>query len=128
ELAHQGTLFLDEIAELPLAIQVKLLKVLQDRKVTRIGGSKSKNVDFRLIVATNQDLEEMVNQGKFRKDLFYRLNVIPITIPPLRDRKDDIYHLAQNYLSIFNKKYNMKKFFHSSTIDAFQQYEWPGNV
>lgn len=128
ELAHQGTLFLDEIAELPLAIQVKLLKVLQDRKVTRIGGSKSKNVDFRLIVATNQDLEEMVNQGKFRKDLFYRLNVIPITIPPLRDRKDDIYHLAQNYLSIFNKKYNMKKFFHSSTIDVFQQYEWPGNV
>lgn len=128
ELADRGTLFLDEIAELPLAIQVKLLKVLQERKVTPIGATDAKEVDFRLIAATNQDLEEMVRQGKFRKDLYYRLNVIPIIIPPLRERKDDIYQLAQQYLFVFNQKYHKNKFFHPSTLHAFQQYEWPGNV
>lgn len=128
ELADQGTLFLDEIAELPLAIQVKLLKVLQEKKVSRIGSHEVKNVNFRLVAATNQNLEEMVAQGKFRKDLFYRLNVIPITIPPLRDRKDDINQLAQYYLSFFNQKYETNKVFNSTTIDAFHHYEWPGNV
>ncbi|HLR69115.1 MAG TPA: sigma 54-interacting transcriptional regulator [Virgibacillus sp.] len=128
ELADQGTLFLDEIAELPLSIQVKLLKVLQEKKVTPIGGSEAKEVDFRLITATNQDLEALVKQGKFREDLFYRLNVIPITIPPLRERKDDIYKLAQHYLTIFNEKYHTNKFFHSKAMNAMQQYDWPGNV
>ncbi|MBP2258140.1 sigma-54 interaction domain-containing protein [Virgibacillus alimentarius] len=128
ELADQGTLFLDEIAELPLSIQVKLLKVLQEKKVTPIGGSEAKQVDFRLITATNQDLEVLVKQGKFREDLFYRLNVIPITIPPLRERKDDIYKLAQHYLTIFNEKYHTNKFFHSKAMNAMQQYDWPGNV
>ncbi|WP_088053537.1 sigma-54 interaction domain-containing protein [Virgibacillus dakarensis] len=128
ELADQGTLFLDEIAELPLAIQVKLLKVLQEKKVSRIGGYQVKNIDFRLIAATNQDLEELVKQGKFRKDLFYRLNVIPITIPPLRERNDDIYQLMRHYLIIFNQKYQTDKSFHSTTIDAFQHHQWPGNV
>ncbi|GIO24134.1 sigma-54-dependent Fis family transcriptional regulator [Oceanobacillus sp. J11TS1] len=128
ELAEGGTLFLDEVAELPVSIQVKLLKVLQEKKVTRIGGSKAKKVDFRLITATNQDLEAMVREKRFRKDLYYRLNVIPITIPPLRDRVDDIYTLAQHYLSIFNKKYKMNKSFHPSTIQAFLEYDWPGNV
>jgi len=128
ELADQGTLFLDEIAELPLSIQVKLLKVLQEKKVTPIGGSEAKEVDFRLITATNQDLEALVKQGKFREDLFYRLNVIPITIPPLRERKDDIYKLAQHYLTIFNEKYHTNKFFHTKAMNAMQQYDWPGNV
>lgn len=128
ELAEGGTLFLDEVAELPFSIQVKLLKALQEKRVTRIGASKAKKVDFRLITATNQDLEVLVNEGRFRKDLYYRLNVIPITIPPLRDRVDDIYFLAQHYLSIFNKKYKMNKSFHSSTIHAFLEYDWPGNV
>lgn len=128
EHANKGTLFFDEIAELPLTIQVKLLKVLQEKQITRIGGSKAKKVDFRLIVATNQNLEEMVLQGKFRKDLFYRLNVIPITIPPLRERREDIYQLSQYYLAIFNKKYQTNKIFLSATIDLFYNYDWPGNV
>ncbi|WP_269409904.1 sigma-54 interaction domain-containing protein [Lentibacillus daqui] len=128
ELADRGTLFLDEIAELPLAIQVKLLKVLQEKRITRIGGSTGKDVDFRLIAATNQNLEEMVSQGKFRKDLFYRLHVIPIIVPPLRERKEDIYHFTQHYLAIFNHKYETNKVLHPSTIAILQNYDWPGNV
>ena len=128
ELADRGTLFLDEVAELPLSVQVKLLKVLQEKRVTRIGGSKAKQVDFRLITATNQDLEKLVLEGKFRKDLYYRLNVIPINIPPLRERKDDIYQLAQHYLRVFNQKYKTNKAFHLSAIEAFMEYNWPGNV
>lgn len=128
ELADQGTLFLDEIGEIPLSQQVKLLKVLEEKKVVRVGGQKSIDVDFRLVAATNQDLKELVRQGKFREDLFYRLNVVPITIPPLRERKEDIYQLAHYYLAIHNQKYDTNKTFHSTTMEAFQQYDWPGNV
>lgn len=128
ELADKGTLFLDEIAELPLGMQVKLLQVLQEKKVTRIGGREAKDVDFRLVAATNQDLESMVKRGKFRQDLYYRLNVIPITIPPLRERPEEIYQLMHHYLSTFNAKYGMNKFFHSATVDALVNYGWPGNV
>lgn len=128
ELADQGTLFLDEIGEIPLDQQVKLLKVLEEKKLTRIGGSKEITVDFRIVTATNQDLPSLVKEGKFREDLFYRLNVVPINIPPLRERKEDIYQLAHYFLEKMNEKYKTKKTFHSTTIDAFQKYEWPGNV
>src|SRR5699024_9491314 len=106
ELADQGTLFLDEVGEIPLSQQVKLLKVLEEKKVVRVGGQKAIDVDFRLVAATNQDLKELVRQGEFREDLFYRLNVVPITIPPLRERKEDIYQLAHYYLAIHNQKYD----------------------
>lgn len=128
ELADQGTLFLDEIGELPLDQQVKFLKVLEEKKLTRIGGSKEIKVDFRVVTATNQNLTTLVEEGKFREDLFYRLNVVPIHIPPLRERKDDIYQLAQYFLEKMNEKYKSSKNFHSTTIAAFQKYEWPGNV
>lgn len=128
ELANQGTLFLDEIGEIPLNQQVKLLKVLENKEVMRVGGSKAIDVDFRLVTATNQDLEKLVKEGKFRKDLYYRLNVVPIVIPPLRERREDIYELAHYYLTKFNKKYNTNKVLHMKTITALQNYNWPGNV
>jgi TyrR family helix-turn-helix protein len=128
ELADKGTLFLDEIGELPLSVQAKLLKVLQEKKLTRVGGGKTKNIDFRLIASTNQNLKEMVSQGKFRQDLFYRLNVIPIHIPPLRERKEDIAMLAQHHLKKCNEKNSTNKFFDVATIDQLISYQWPGNV
>ncbi|USK70708.1 sigma-54 interaction domain-containing protein [Peribacillus asahii] len=128
EQAHNGTLFLDEIGELPLAIQVKLLKVLQEKKFTRIGGTKEYHIDFRLAAATNQNLEEMVQKGTFRLDLYYRLSVIPLHIPSLRDRKEDIALLINHYLELINKKYKTNKKLHSSTYEALIQYTWPGNV
>ncbi|WP_031409152.1 sigma-54 interaction domain-containing protein [Geobacillus vulcani] len=128
ELADKGTLFLDEIGELPLSMQAKLLKVLQEKKVIRVGGIKERTVDFRLIASTNQNLAEMVKQGKFRQDLFYRLHVIPIYVPSLRERKEDIFMLAQYFLKKFNQKYQMDKYFHPSIVDHLVQYDWPGNV
>ncbi|KFL15034.1 Fis family transcriptional regulator [Geobacillus stearothermophilus] len=128
ELADKGTLFLDEIGELPLSMQAKLLKVLQEKKVIRVGGIKERTVDFRLIASTNQNLEQMVKQGKFRQDLFYRLHVIPIYVPSLRERKEDIFMLAQYFLKKFNEKYQMDKYFHPSIVDHLIQYDWPGNV
>src|SRR5690606_11721715 len=98
ELANKGTLFLDEVGELPLNLQAKLLKVIQEKKVTRIGGTQTKQIDFRIIASTNRDLQEMVKEGKFREDLFYRLNVVPITILPLRERKDDLLQLCEFFL------------------------------
>jgi transcriptional regulator with PAS, ATPase and Fis domain len=126
--AHNGTLFLDEIGELPLAIQVKLLKVLQEKKFTPIGGKKEIHVDFRLVTATNKDLENMVQKGTFRLDLYYRLNVIPLYIPSLRERKEDIAMLINHYLNLMNNKYHTLKKLHSSTYDFLIQYSWPGNV
>lgn len=128
ELADKGTLFLDEVGELPLSVQAKLLKAIQEKKITSIGGVKAKNIDFRLVVSTNQDLEEMVRKGEFRQDLFYRLNVIPITIPSLRERKEDILMLAHFYLNKFNKKYKTDKFYDTATIEELTAYDWPGNV
>lgn len=128
EQAHNGTLFLDEIGELPLAIQVKLLKVLQEKKFIRIGGKKEQHIDFRLVTATNQNLEQMVEEGRFRLDLYYRLNVIPLYIPPLRERRDDIALLLNHNLEQMNKKYNTEKRLHSIAYKSLIHYNWPGNV
>lgn len=128
QLADKGTLFLDEIGELPLNLQTKLLKVIQDKKITRIGGTKTIEVDFRLITATNQKLEELTAQHAFREDLYYRLNVIYINVPPLRERKDDIFILAISFLNNFNRKYHLNKTLSPDLIDCFMSYDWPGNI
>lgn len=128
ELAHHGTLFLDEIGEMPLALQVKLLDFLQDQEIIRVGGTRKIKIDTRVITATNRNLEQMVNESRFRKDLFYRLNVIPIKIPPLRDRREDIPAMAEQFLEKFNNRYQMNKKFAPEVIDAFMEYNWPGNV
>ncbi|TWT06551.1 AAA family ATPase [Planococcus sp. CPCC 101016] len=128
EQAEQGTLFLDEIGELPLAMQSKLLRVLQEKKVMRVGGKKERQVNFRLITATNKNIEEMVENGEFRLDLFYRINIIPLQIPPLKERKEDLPILIQHYLQNLNEKYQLTKKIHASTYDALTQYSWPGNV
>ncbi|MGW6383537.1 sigma-54 interaction domain-containing protein [Peribacillus butanolivorans] len=128
EQADSGTLFLDEIGELPLAMQAKLLKVLQEKKIKRIGGKKESLINFRLIAATNQDLKGMVSEGKFRLDLFYRLNVIPIQIPALHERKEDIPLLIQHYLQKTNDKYQKLKKFHPTTYEVLTHYQWPGNI
>jgi PAS domain S-box-containing protein len=128
EIAHKGTLFLDEIADLPLKLQVKLLSVIQDQQVRRLGGTRSKMIDVRIIAATNQDLEKMVKLGKFREDLFYRLNVVQISIPPLRERRDEIPFLLIHFLNHFTKKYSLKSRFSKELIDSLCAYRWPGNV
>lgn len=128
ELANKGVLFLDEIGELPLHLQVKLLRVLQEREIQRIGGTKSIKVDVRVVAATNRNLKEMVNNGTFREDLFYRLNVIPISIPPLRKRKDDILPLTNLFLERKNKEYNLDKTMSAALKDFFYSFDWPGNV
>lgn len=128
EISDGGTLFLDEIGELPLNVQSKLLKVLQEKVVTRVGGLKPRKIDFRLIASTNQNLEEMVKKGRFRQDLYYRLNVIPIEIPPLRERKEDISLLIQYYVETFNEKYGTKKHLVPLAIEHLIAYNWPGNV
>ncbi|MFJ8265948.1 sigma-54 interaction domain-containing protein [Peribacillus asahii] len=128
EQAEGGTLFLDEIGEMPLGMQAKLLRVIQEKKITRIGGKEEKKINFRLVAATNQALAKMVEEGRFRLDLFYRLNVIPIHIPSLNKRKEDIPVLIQHYVQKTNDKYNKLKKFHPSTYDVLTQYEWPGNI
>ncbi|AHF97239.1 Fis family transcriptional regulator [Desulfurella acetivorans A63] len=128
ELANNGTLFLDEISELPLRMQVKLLKVLDEKSFIKVGGIKPIKSDFKLIAATNKDLEKLVKENKFREDLFYRLNVIQINIPPLRERKDDIPLLANFFMEKYNKKYNTNKKLGPKVFDAFLEYQWPGNV
>ncbi len=128
ELSDGGTLFLDEVADLPVNLQVKLLRVLQEREVMRVGGTKTKKVDFRLIAATNQDLEQLVKQNQFREDLFYRLNVVPVFIPPLRERKEDIVPLIISFLNKFNKKYGLIKKISPEVIQSLLQYDWPGNI
>jgi len=128
EVADNGTLFLDEVESMPLVLQGKLLRVLQDFEITRVGGTTPKKVDVRLICASNQDLEEMVQQKKFRLDLYYRLRVIPVYIPPLRERVEDIPHLITLFLSRFNNKYFKEKVFSSAAMDTLIKYSWPGNV
>jgi len=128
ELADTGTLFLDEIAELPLALQVKLLQVIQEKEFMRIGGTNPIRVDIRIIAATNQNLLKLVEEGKFREDMYYRLNVVNLAIPPLRERADDIIPLAQHFLQKLNKKYFQSKQFLPEALDAFLTYQWPGNV
>ncbi len=129
EMAHGGTIFLDEIGELSLALQVKLLRVLQERSFERVGGTRTINVDVRIIAATNQDLEVAVQEKRFRQDLYYRLNVIPITIPPLRERRSDIPLLANHFLAQFNRsKQTSIESIDAGAMTHFMEYAWPGNI
>ena len=129
ELADNGTLFLDEIGEMPMELQTKLLRVIQDGEFERLGGPKTIKVNVRLIASTNRKLEEEIRKGRFREDLFYRLNVFPITIPPLRQRKEDIPLLVDYFVAKFNKKTGKKiETVSKDTLLALQEYDWPGNV
>lgn len=128
DLANKGTLFLDEISELSYPLQVKLLKVIQEKKYTRVGGTETISSDFRLIAASNRNLEELVRNRKFREDLFYRLNVIPIDIPPLRERKEDIVALTNTFWEELNKKYGTNRKLDKEVYDILTDYDWPGNV
>ena len=128
ELASGGVLFLDEIGELTLPLQSKLLRVLETGEVKRVGSTIIKTVDVRIIAATNRDLRLMMEDGTFREDLYYRLNVIPITIPPLRKRHEDITVLATQFLCQLNKKYSTHKLFSGPALAALQNYDWPGNI
>ena len=126
QLADQGTLFLDEIGDMPLDLQVKLLRVLEEREVMPVGASRAVPFDVRLIAATHQDLEGMVARKEFREDLYYRLNVVPIVIPPLRDRQTDIAELCHYYISLYSDDRKMS--FTPKSIEVLSRYRWPGNV
>jgi len=129
ELAHGGTIFLDEIGDIPLATQVKLLRVLQEQKFERVGGSQTLEVDVRIIAATNKNLEESIMNGGFREDLFYRLNVITLEIPPLRNRRQDIQSLLEHFLNVYAKENKKKKFsFSKEAWELLTRYDYPGNV
>jgi transcriptional regulator with PAS, ATPase and Fis domain len=128
ETAIGGTVFLDEIGEISKDIQVKLLHSIEDKKIVRVGGRESIDLDIRLIAATNKDLSKMVRDGDFREDLYYRLNVISFAIPPLRERADDIVALAQYYLQVYNRKYNLNKQLGEEVMRILKEYNWPGNV
>jgi transcriptional regulator with PAS, ATPase and Fis domain len=129
EVASNGTLFLDEVGEMSPMTQVKLLRSLQDRKIRRVGGTEEITIDVRIIAATNQDLKKGIEEGRFREDLFYRLNVISFTMPPLRQRKDDIPLLANHFLAEYCAKQGKKlKRFAPEVINVFEAYPWPGNV
>jgi transcriptional regulator with GAF, ATPase, and Fis domain len=129
ELADKGTLFLDEIGDIPLALQPKLLRVLQEQEFERLGSGRTHRVDVRLVAATHQDLQRMVKRSEFRSDLYYRLNVFPITLPPLRDRRDDIAPLVEHYVELFGHR--MGKSIHTvpeEFVNACKSYSWPGNI
>lgn len=128
ELAHGGTIFLDEIGDLPMAMQAKLLRVLQEGEIEKVGGQKNIPIDVRVIAATNQPLEQMIEEGTFRMDLYYRLNVITIEIPALRKRGSDVILLANEFLNTFNHKYQKEKHLRESAYQALMNYSWPGNV
>ncbi len=129
ELAHHGTVFLDEIGEIPLELQTKLLRVLQEREFERLGSTKTQKTDARLIAATNRDLGAVVTQQKFREDLFYRLNVFPIHLPALRERREDIPLLVRHFADHFARRMNRPiERIHSETLRALAAYHWPGNV
>ena len=129
ESANGGTLFLDEIGEMPYHLQAKLLRVLQEKEMYRLGGTKPIKLDIRIISATNKNLKTFIEEGEFREDLFYRLNTIPITIPPLRERKDDIIPISEMILNKVVKEYNLeKKSLSKDATDELLSYEWPGNV
>ncbi len=129
ELANKGTIFLDEIGDLPLTVQVKLLGVIQEKEFQRVGGTSSIKVDCRIVAATHKNLEEAMERGEFREDLYYRLNVFPIFLPPLRERKTDIILLAEHFLEKFAHEHKKKiKRFSKAALDCLMQYNWPGNV
>ncbi|MBU5312793.1 sigma 54-interacting transcriptional regulator [Tissierella carlieri] len=128
QLADKGTLFLDEIGELPLNLQVKLLNVIQNKELTKVGGTTTIPIDIRIIAATNRNLQDMVKNKAFREDLYYRLKVVPITIPPLRERKEDIPPLILNFLNRFNEKYNYNKKISPEAMKILLSYNWSGNI
>ncbi len=128
EQANEGVLFLDEVGELPHHLQVKLLKVIQDRRIRRLGDNKNIDLDLRIIAATNKNLNQMVSDGEFRADLFYRLYVVPIVIPALRERREDILPLSLMFLNAFNKKYKVSQTLSHELMSVLENYDWPGNV
>ena len=128
EMAHHGTLLLDEVGELPLSMQSKLLRAIEMGEIRRIGDNTPAQTDVRIITATNRKLIDLVNEKSFREDLFYRLNVIPVEIPPLRNRKEDILPLAEHFLALFNAKYHSRRYFSQAASRFFLNYDWPGNI
>ena len=128
ECANKGTIYLDEIGDLPLSLQVKLLHVLQDFRFSRVGGQESLSVDCRVIAATNRDLEQALARGEFREDLYYRLSVVEVRIPPLRERQEEILQLAMRFLTHFNALYGRQKQLTSETLARLTDYAWPGNI
>lgn len=128
ERANGGTLFIDEVGDLPAAVQVKLLRVLQEGAIERLGGREAIAVDVRLVAATHRDLETMIQTGEFREDLYYRLNVVPVTIPPLRERREDIWPLAQHYLEAIQARYGKSLQLTSQLRESLEAYDWPGNI
>ena len=128
ELAHNGTLLLDEIGDLPYSLQSKILRVLQEQEFVPLGGTKTRQVNVRILAATHKDLEAMAKIGQYREDLFFRLNVVPILIPPLRERRSDIIPLLYHFREKFSKKYKIQREFAPEVVEAFLQYDWPGNV
>ena len=128
EMANHGTLFLDEVGELPLSMQAKLLRVLESGEVMRVGGTKLIRTDVRLIAATNRDLRRMVAEGRFREDLYYRLNVMPLHLPPLRERREDILPLAEQFLGKYNRKYGLSRTLSEEMRQGLLAYSWPGNI
>ena len=128
EIADGGTIFLDEIAELPLASQVKLLRFMEDNRITRLGSTQSRHVDVRILTATNQNLQDMMDKGLFRADLYYRLSVIPLQVPPLRERKDCLLPLIRSYIDLFSKQTKKEARLTTAAIDTLTRYTYPGNV
>jgi formate hydrogenlyase transcriptional activator len=129
ELADKGTLFLDEIGDIPSALQPKLLRVLQEQEFERLGSTRTHKVDVRLVAATNRDLTEMVNRGEFRSDLYYRLNVFPVLLPPLRERREDIPALVTHFVEILGRRMGREiEHIPSETMSALSSYQWPGNI
>ncbi len=128
EMANGGSLFLDEIGDMPLNLQVKLLSAIQNRTITRIGGTGEKPVDVRIITATNKDLEKLVEDGLFRSDLYYRINVVPLHMPALRERKEDINELIKSFLEVFNSRYNTQVEIVDKALEMLNMYRWPGNI
>lgn len=128
EMADHGTIFLDELGEMPLSLQSKLLRVLESGEVKRIGSSKTIKTDVRIIAATNRNLTKMVDEKTFREDLYYRLNVIPVNIPPLRERPEDIEALSEHFLNEFNRKYGRNVEISEEVLNKFKKYSWPGNI
>jgi formate hydrogenlyase transcriptional activator len=129
ELADKGTLFLDEVGDIPLSLQPKLLRVLQEQEFERLGGTRTHQVDVRLVAATNRDLTEMVKRGEFRSDLYYRLNVFPILLPPLRARREDIPVLVTHFVEIFGRRVGRQiEQIPQETMSALSSYQWPGNI
>ncbi|PKM75956.1 MAG: AAA family ATPase [Firmicutes bacterium HGW-Firmicutes-15] len=128
QLANGGTIFLDEIGDLPFNLQVKLLRVLQNREIVRVGGVKSLPIDVRIVTGTNRNLLELVEKKLFREDLYYRLNVVPVHVPPLRDRKEDIPSLVAHFMQMYNRKHKINRTISAEVVEIFMGYNWPGNV